>query len=296
MVGEGQARREEATMCFVHGSGAGGAGLVQQAAVGAAAAGAFSGVAAAGGEAARGLDVAGSGTPDVVAGPGARPQAAGQAGRVLDGFGRVLHNRWNRDLPPAATVRPGEGIQLLCRDALDIGEAARTLTPEGRLTLDLGGVHPLTGPVEVTGAEPGDVLEVEVLDVAPLVDFGYVVISPVLGLFGSRRTSPTTAARRSCSCSPSSAAKAAGSPPSPARTPAGGRGSRSPRSWASTGSRRCARACTAPCRPASAAAWAATPTSGSSPRARGSSSPSTRRARCSPPATGTWPRATARCA
>src|SRR5579875_1382535 len=108
MVGEGQARREEATMCFVHGSGAGGAGLVQQAA-----AGAFSGVAAAGGEAARGLDVAGSGTPDVVAGPGARPQAAGQAGRVLDGFGRVLHNRWNRDLPPAATVRPGEVIQLL---------------------------------------------------------------------------------------------------------------------------------------------------------------------------------------
>ncbi len=174
-------------MCFVHGSGAGGAGLVQQAAVGAAAAGAFSGVAAAGGEAARGLDVAGSGTPDVVAGPGARPQAAGQAGRVLDGFGRVLHNRWNRDLPPAATVRPGEVIQLLCRDALDIGEAARTLTPEGSLTLDLGGVHPLTGPVEVTGAEPGDVLEVEVLDVAPLVDFGYVVISPVLGLFGSLR-------------------------------------------------------------------------------------------------------------
>jgi len=76
---------------------------------------------------------------------------------------------------------------LLCRDALDIGEAARTLTAEGTLTLDLGGVHPLTGPVEVEGAEPGDVLEIEVLDVSPLVDFGYVVISPALGLFGSLR-------------------------------------------------------------------------------------------------------------
>jgi acetamidase/formamidase len=162
-------------MCFVHSGNAG--GLVQRAAIGEAAATAFAGVAA--GTWSAGMDVAGSGTPDVVAG-------AGQA-RVLDGYKDVLHNRWNRDLPPAATVRPGEVIQLLCRDALDIGEAARSLTPERSLTLDLGGVHPLTGPVEVEGAEPGDILEVEVLDVSPLVDFGYVVISPALGLFGSLR-------------------------------------------------------------------------------------------------------------
>ena len=164
-------------MCFVHSGSAGGGGLVQQATIGAAAAAAFSSMAAGG--VLGGVDVVGSGTPDVVAGPGGV--------RVLDGFGRVLHNRWNRDLPPAASVRPGEVIQLLCRDALDIGEAARTLTPEASLTLDLGGVHPLTGPVEVRGAEPGDILEVEVLDVSPLVDFGYVVIGPALGLFGSLR-------------------------------------------------------------------------------------------------------------
>jgi acetamidase/formamidase len=166
-------------MCFVHsgmkGGGEVGGGLVQRAAIGEAAAAAFSGVTA--GTWSTGMDVAGSGSPDVVAG----------AERVLDGYREVLHNRWNRDLPPAATVRPGEVIQLLCRDALDIGEAARSLTPERSLTLDLGGVHPLTGPVEVEGAEPGDILEVEVLDVSPLVDFGYVVISPALGLFGSLR-------------------------------------------------------------------------------------------------------------
>ncbi len=164
-------------MCFVHSDSAGG-GLVQRATVGAAAAAAFSSVTAGGGTSG-GMAVAGSGMPDAVVGAG--PQ------RVVDGFGQVLHNRWNRDLPPAATVRPGEAVQLLCRDALDIGEAARTLTPEAVLTLDLGGVHPLTGPVEVEGAEPGDILEVEVLDVSPLVDFGYVVISPALGLFGSLR-------------------------------------------------------------------------------------------------------------
>ena len=58
------------------------------------------------------------------------------------------------------------------------------------MTLDLGRIHPLTGPVEVEGAEPGDILEVEVLDVSPLVDFGYVTISPALGLFGSLRPRP----------------------------------------------------------------------------------------------------------
>jgi acetamidase/formamidase len=148
-------------MCFVHSGNA----VIQQTALGPAAATAFSGLAAGAGEwgvgaAVGGMDVAGSGAPDVVAGPA--------GARVLDGYGQVLHTRWNRDLPPAAVVRPGEVIQLLCRDALDIGEAACTLTPQASMTVDLGRVHPLTGPVEVAGAEPGDILEVEVLDVAPL--------------------------------------------------------------------------------------------------------------------------------
>ncbi len=145
--------REEATMCFIHSGSAGGGSLVQRAAVGPAAQAAFSSVAVGGAAAAEARDVIGSGTPDVA--------VSGAGEQVLDGFGRVLHNRWNRDLPPVATVRPGEAIQLLCRDALDIGEAARTLTPDGTLTLDLGRVHPLTGR--------------------------YVVISPALGMFGSLR-------------------------------------------------------------------------------------------------------------
>jgi len=164
-------------MCFVHSGNAGGGSLIQQTALGPAAATAFSTLAAGGGVVGS-MDVTG-GSPDVVAGPG--------GARVVDGYGQILHTRWNRDLPPAATVRPGEVVLLLCRDALDIGEAARTLTPEASLTVDLARVHPLTGPVEIEGAEPGDILEVEVLDVAPLVDFGYVVIGPALGIFGSLR-------------------------------------------------------------------------------------------------------------
>jgi acetamidase/formamidase len=169
-------------MCFAH-SRTPSDGLHVQAGVGADAARAFATVA--GSEGLTAVDVPGAGTPDAVTAP--------RGDRVLDGFSRVMHNRWNRDLQPVVTVRPGEEIQLLCRDALDIGDQARTLTPDGSMTLDLGRIHPLTGPIEVEGAQPGDILEVEILDVSPLVDFGYVTVSPALGLFGTLRPEPLSA-------------------------------------------------------------------------------------------------------
>jgi acetamidase/formamidase len=42
--------------------------------------------------------------------------------------------------------------------------------------------HPLTGPVRVRGARPGDTLVVEVLDVRPALDFGWTAIRPGRGL------------------------------------------------------------------------------------------------------------------
>ena len=163
-------------MCYAH-SGTPSDQLHVQAGVGPAAATSFTTLADSGGLGT--VDIAGSGTPDRVAAP--------RGDRVLDGFGQVMHNRWNRDLEPAVSVRPGEEIQLLCRDALDIGDQAQTLTSDGSMTIDLGRIHPMTGPVHIEGAEPGDILEVEVLDVSPLVDFGYTTVSPALGLFGSLR-------------------------------------------------------------------------------------------------------------
>jgi acetamidase/formamidase len=155
--------------------------FIQKASVGAAGAAALATLGPRLAEASQGTAVAGAGKPDLVVDTQVSPS------KVIDGFSKVLHNRWNQDLPAVAKVGQGEAVQFLCRDALDIGTSANTLTPSGVLTLDLGKIHPLSGPVEIEGAKPGDVLEVEVLDVSPLVDFGYVVISPALGLFGSLR-------------------------------------------------------------------------------------------------------------
>ena len=44
------------------------------------------------------------------------------------------------------------------------------------------GMHTLTGPVYIEGAEPGDVLEIRILDIK-LSDWGYNFLSPTQGIF-----------------------------------------------------------------------------------------------------------------
>jgi len=112
-------------MCFLHSDNAvSRRQFIQQVSVGTAAAAALAGVDPKLALAAEGIDAQGVGDPDVVV-----PAAAVASDRVIDGFSKVLQNRWNQDLPPVAKVGQGEAVQFLCRDALDIGVAARTLTP-----------------------------------------------------------------------------------------------------------------------------------------------------------------------
>lgn len=76
------------------------------------------------------------------------------------------HNRWHPDIPPVATVEPGQVVGLETRDAFD-GQIQPDSTAEdvGKINLNL--VHPLTGPVSINGAEPGDLLEVTIEEIEP---------------------------------------------------------------------------------------------------------------------------------
>jgi formamidase len=89
------------------------------------------------------------------------------------------HNRWHPDIPPVLSVDPGDTVVLETRDALD-GAVTPTMTSTDLHRVDLNLVHPLTGPVFVNGAEPGDLLEVHILDVAPQ-PFGFTTIVPGFG-------------------------------------------------------------------------------------------------------------------
>ena len=84
-----QVTTEEASMCFAH-SGTPSDALHVQARVSAEAGAAFTGLARADGLGS--VEVVGAGTPVAVVAP--------RGERVLDGFSRVMHNRWNRDLQP----------------------------------------------------------------------------------------------------------------------------------------------------------------------------------------------------
>jgi formamidase len=89
------------------------------------------------------------------------------------------HNRWHPDIPPVARVAPGDLVTIPTRDAFD-GQFTSSSTAEDVGKVDLMPVHPLTGPVYVEGAEPGDLLEVELAGMDP-EPFAFTVQVPGFG-------------------------------------------------------------------------------------------------------------------
>lgn len=103
------------------------------------------------------------------------------------------HNRFHPQIRAVARANPGDVVVFETRDAFDNQLNARS-TPADVAALDASRVHPLTGPLHVNGAGPGDVLEVEVLKVEPGPDrFGYTIIFPGFGFLRDRFTAPAIA-------------------------------------------------------------------------------------------------------
>jgi formamidase len=98
------------------------------------------------------------------------------------------HNRWHPDVTPVLEVDPGEEVVLQTRDAVD-GQIPFGVPVDATASIARGAVHPLTGPVYIRGVEPGDLLEIEYLDVVP-EPFGWTRISPGLGFLRDVFTTP----------------------------------------------------------------------------------------------------------
>lgn len=92
---------------------------------------------------------------DVNKGPGEQPVA--------------LHNRWHPDIPPVISVKPGEVFRIECIDWTG-GQIGDNDSANDVRDVDLTQVHYLSGPVAVEGAEPGDLLVVDLLDLGALRD------------------------------------------------------------------------------------------------------------------------------
>jgi acetamidase/formamidase len=95
-----------------------------------------------------------------------------------------VHSEWDRTIEPVADVESGDTVSFRCRDAWDglIDEDTTAEEVPDALAQREGGM-PITGPVAVEGARPGDVLAVEILD-AEHDDWGWTTFRPREDEFG----------------------------------------------------------------------------------------------------------------
>ena len=91
-----------------------------------------------------------------------------------------VHYLWDNEIDPVLTVEPGDTVVYRTREVSD-GQISPDSTAEDLATLDWEKLYPLAGPVAMRGAQPGDVLAVEVLDIHTL-GWGWTAIIPGTGL------------------------------------------------------------------------------------------------------------------
>jgi acetamidase/formamidase len=98
------------------------------------------------------------------------------------------HFGWDNSFPPALTVGPGTTVYLECLDS-GAGHFTPTSTVEAISTLDFSRVNPVTGPVFIDGAEPGDALKVTIEAFEPS-GFGWTGNIPGFGLLADQFKDP----------------------------------------------------------------------------------------------------------
>ena len=92
----------------------------------------------------------------------------------------TFHFKWDNSLPPAVEIEPGDIVHF-DTDEVSGGQIQKGDGAWKLAHLNFDGLYPLGGPVYVKTAEPGDVLEVEILQLKP-GSWGWTAIMPGLGL------------------------------------------------------------------------------------------------------------------
>src|SRR5215472_15381007 len=90
------------------------------------------------------------------------------------------HYLWNRSHKPVLKIKPGDEVFFDINDvwSWQIDRKTKSSDLPG---IDNSKLYPMAGPVYVEGAEPGDTLVVEVLDVG-IDDWAWSAIFPGLGI------------------------------------------------------------------------------------------------------------------
>lgn len=94
------------------------------------------------------------------------------------------HYGWDNTIEPALRVAPGETVSFECADCFS-GQLGPDAAPADILKLDLVKANPLTGPVFVDGAEPGDALRITIEAFEPS-GLGWTANIPGFGLLADQ--------------------------------------------------------------------------------------------------------------
>jgi acetamidase/formamidase len=95
---------------------------------------------------------------------------------------------WDRALQPRLHIQPGDEVQIECTDASG-GQVQPDMKVADYLKIDRTRIHALTGPIWIEGAEPGDVLQVDVLATRHS-GWGWTSVVEGLGLLKERFREP----------------------------------------------------------------------------------------------------------
>jgi amidase len=107
--------------------------------------------------------------------------------------GAQHHFGWDNSLAPALRAEPGSTILFHCNDS-----SAGQLGPSSKLAdvtaLDFGKINPVSGPIYLEGAAPGDAIKVTIESFAPHVfdgkGFGWTANIPGFGLLADQFPDP----------------------------------------------------------------------------------------------------------
>jgi acetamidase/formamidase len=107
--------------------------------------------------------------------------------------GAQHHFGWDNSLAPAERVEPGSTILFHCQDS-SAGQLGPSSTVADVMALDFGKINPVSGPIYVEGAEPGDAIKVTIESFAPRANagrgFGWTANIPGFGLLADQFTDP----------------------------------------------------------------------------------------------------------
>ncbi len=103
------------------------------------------------------------------------------------------HFGWDNSFAPVQRAEPGSTILFHCHDS-SAGQLGPSSTVADVKTLDFGKINPVSGPIFVEGAEPGDVLKVTIGDFTPQAQdgqgWGWTANIPGFGLLADQFEDP----------------------------------------------------------------------------------------------------------